>query len=943
MALLSASLLSPVFVVRNQSNYIDKMTLDSPPSSENLKELVAPAKLGESSSLITCSHLRGLTTYLLILVIASLLHLGVRLNFTDSIVIFAQKNQPDFMQVFFPIEGEFSEKNSKRSGLFENPPNDLMFAVPMMPGNYDSVRIDPANESGDVSITKIEIKRLFGTEILSPMDLNSRVKPIQMISKLQATPAGLLINSTGNDPAFSLQLNNPWALPHATAFIIINLLLSFAIFLGVKTSRGESIRAHAMSFIKVGLRRKQFQKYCYLSGFRVQSLFLGIVIGTVASVFLLIELHSLLPQAKIPSAELVIDAYQEYVVPEPTERFVFIILAVLVPIASFALVSASAMPRFLGHLQEVCRRRTVGAVVPLMVAAFLFAPFFGSDFHSILLGMYSEIHYRIYADLIVFYAISLLWCSWETASIPRMRFWPTNRINLFSWLLFTISILLQMLSWRLVGINSVNISGAWSTHADPVFFAVSQVVGGKTLLAELPSQYGMFPEMLAPILRITGLSVLSLSSLFAVMQVVSLVSLFFVLAKLVRIPLLRVVGGISLVVVTFETVMFFAGFDERYFQYWPIRFFWPAISVLAFYWASRKRTLFYSALMSVVAAIGVLWNVDSGLFIVVAYEAFLAARLIVLVLQRPKSNHENRDGAVKLYLSAIVAHMSITIFVILAFFSLLALKTETPLNFPWLFEYQKLFYSLGLMMLPMPRQIDPWMSILGVYLLGMLVSFNSWLHKVGGRRMDMVFYLSMLGLGLFIYYQGRSHVLNLVTVCWPSVMVVAMLTDEYLRAIRAKILPKVQIVLPSVAVSLFFVCCYSFISHSPLMFTGIINLFSTRQASEAPFVIGELAFMRKYGANKHECLILSQRQGIYYAELGLISPLRGPGFVEVLLKADQDRLVEQILHGGVQCIFLGIGEDSKTGLKLDEQKMQDKYLIVATNLQNTMQYLEPRP
>lgn len=673
------------------------------------------------------------------------------------------------------------------------------------------------------------------------------------------------------------------------------------------------------------------------SALGIQALFVSIVIVTVVLAILLINLYYFLPQSTTPSAELLIEAIRGRVAPEPVERFVFMVLAAVVPILTFVSVIASASSKASGYLNKAARLRSVAMFAAWIVAVMLLTPFFGSSFLAAILGEYSEEYRHVYAELVLSSAISLFWCFWIASAVTPKLSRPIF-FNIIVWLIFIISASLQIFSFRWVGINSVGTSGNWVSHADAVFYALSQVVAGKTLLVDLPSQYGLWVEMLAPLFRITGLSVLGLSSFSAILQLLSLSSLFFVLTKLVRIPSLRAMGGIALVLVTFETVQFFVGFDDQYWQYWPIRFFWPAISVLVFYIASQIKTILSSALLSLLGVVGTLWNVDSGMFIVVAYGAFLVARLLFLLWHRRRPAQVSKDPwAVSKYVTAIAVHIGITVLGIIGFFVALTLKSGSAPSLVWLFEYQKIFYDFGLMMLPLPRQIDPWMSVLGVYLLGLLVSLYSWLHNSARRRMDTVFYLSMLGLGLFIYYQGRSHVLNLVSVCWPALMIAVILADEFLRAIRAKILPKTQIILPAVAVSLVLLCCYSLVSHGALIFTGVQRKFATREISDSPQVVNELAFIRQYATNKHECLILSRLQGIYYAESGLASPLKGPGLVEMLLKADQDLLVSQVLSGGVQCVFLG------TGIKLDEQMMRKKYSFVATNTLDTMQYLEPKP
>jgi len=172
--------------------------------------------------------------YLKILVVVSLLIVSISLTFTDSLVIYAQKDKPDYMQVFFPIYGVYSEENSERSTLVENPGNDVKITITLPRTSIDYVRIDPANEATEVVITKVELRYLFGTETFMPSELVDHAKPIQMIDKLEVTPAGLLIRTTGNDPVFELQLNRPSAFSRYMMLCIISVFVSLAVFLAVK-------------------------------------------------------------------------------------------------------------------------------------------------------------------------------------------------------------------------------------------------------------------------------------------------------------------------------------------------------------------------------------------------------------------------------------------------------------------------------------------------------------------------------------------------------------------------------------------------------------------------------------------------------------------------------------------------------------------------------------
>ena len=185
-------------------------------------------KLGKRLNKILAYDFYG---YLKILVVVSLLIVSISLAFMDSMVIYAQKDNPDYMQVFFPIDGVYSEENSERSALIENLGNGLRITLPW--ALIDHVRIDPATEAANVVITKIEFRHLFGTKIYWPKDLLIYLKPIQMIDKLEVTPAGLLIHSSGNDPVFELQLNNFSLLLRYIMLSMISVSVSFVVFLAI--------------------------------------------------------------------------------------------------------------------------------------------------------------------------------------------------------------------------------------------------------------------------------------------------------------------------------------------------------------------------------------------------------------------------------------------------------------------------------------------------------------------------------------------------------------------------------------------------------------------------------------------------------------------------------------------------------------------------------------
>jgi hypothetical protein len=174
------------------------------------------------------------------------------------------------------------------------------------------------------------------------------------------------------------------------------------------------------------------------------------------------------------------------------------------------------------------------------------------------------------------------------------------------------------------------------------------------------------------------------------------------------------------------------------------------------------------------------------------------------------------------------------------------------------------------------------------------------------------------------------------------VLIAAAGADELLRGVRARALPREQLALPTVGLALFIVAAASFVSRVPVQLEQMLDQFEKRGRTSDRLIADELAMIRQYAGNRRDCLILSQRQGIYSAELGLASPLKGPGLVEILLKEDRQALVDSFLDGHLECVFLGIGNDTEAGLDIDLNKALANYEVKGRNDFGTMLYLEAR-
>jgi len=256
-----------------------------------------------------------------------------------------------------------------------------------------------------------------------------------------------------------------------------------------------------------------------------------------------------------------------------------------------------------------------------------------------------------------------------------------------SWLLFT------SLSWRVYSINAMTHDWNYYGHFDAVFYSLSQVVQGKTILVDLPSSYGLFPELIAPLFKIIGLSVFKFSIFMWLLQIISLISLFYLLTKIIKNTFILFIVTPSIILMTFAN---FGGVIDAYYQYCPIRFFWPAISVLLFFFFCKNKSIYKSALISFTAAIASIWNFETGIMIFISYAIYLLIRFYFLTQSKQINFSENNKDWVKSdFLKSFILHILIFLLTISIFLLCLNILSNKPLNYSWLYEYQHIFYLLG--------------------------------------------------------------------------------------------------------------------------------------------------------------------------------------------------------------------------------------------------------
>lgn len=440
-------------------------------------------------------------------------------------------------------------------------------------------------------------------------------------------------------------------------------------------------------------------------------------------------------------------------------------------------------------------------------------------------------------------------------------------------------------------------AGKW--HFNAVFDSVVRVYLGKTLLVDSTCQYGLYAWFLGPVFRCTGLSVAKFTAMMGLLSASSYFMIGLFLKRQMSRPL---VAAIGLIATLFNGWMLFLTVEgpqrghylDLYFQYVPLRLLIPSTLLgLAGCWLAKPtRTL--GRLIWIVLACGLLWNLDSGA------PAFVAWTLTLLYVE---TEPDRPHGRIKRVVEQFATGAAAVAFTLLVYAMASHWTADAWPDFRLLFRSQYIFYAHGFAMLPMPWP-GTWMIVIAIYLAGLTYAALAHAHGWSGARGRATFLISVLGLMLFSYYQGRSHRAVLILAWWPAFPLLALLLDEaidQLEGLRWCTLPLALVGCLPTAILLG--SAVSFFEHLRMVgdYAGQ-QLASIAYPGPASFAL-DAAILRSIPDAAEPIWIISSRESVLHlaATRGQLAPC---SFNELLLMADYPKLEEKLRANPGACIWI---------------------------------------
>lgn len=415
-------------------------------------------------------------------------------------------------------------------------------------------------------------------------------------------------------------------------------------------------------------------------------------------------------------------------------------------------------------------------------------------------------------------------------------------------------------------------------HFEAIFYPISQVMKGKTLLIDFHNQYGLYPHFLEPIFRFFGASAFTFSLTMGLLSGTLLLLLYVSFRKTLSHGLFAFLGVV--VFFLYWHLLSPAVPFDPYFQNMPIRIFFPiglfflTTSYLGRPSRGRRFILFLAA------ALGLLWNLDAG---VVAFVS------VILTLFYRDLCRLGLRGLMKTLIGYLIMAASTILLALAGYAAFAFLRSSALPDYGDFLTYQGIFYGAGYNCLPM-KLLHPWNAVALIYLVAMIYAAHRYCEGGASLRTYAVVYFTVLGCGLFSYYQGRSHDLNLIAAAYPAIFILLFLARELWGEVAGmKPFPLPKALFFSLILVLFGYILLSFVGKQDRI-SGVLRRGMEAMGHRWCAIDDDLQFIRARTRPGERIFIDSgERMGVLYAESGTANSVDTPGFIEVVLQEDLDK------------------------------------------------------
>ncbi len=324
-------------------------------------------------------------------------------------------------------------------------------------------------------------------------------------------------------------------------------------------------------------------------------------------------------------------------------------------------------------------------------------------------------------------------------------------------------------------------------HFDAYYYPVYEVFHGKTLVVDFNSLYGFYPYLMVWIFKlIGGISMYRFSIFIAVLVFINCASVGLTIWINVKNKLIALLGFLAAIfyMYIFELIVI----KGYYLQYFPHRTIFPSLFILVCSLLLHTDKLKFRRILTftgyVLCTFSLLWNLDTGFVVAAGWCLFLLYNISLIY------SFKDKQFYIKCF--RVICFTTISVSVAFCLIAIITyFKTGKLVEISKIMASQILFKGTGFYMLPMPL-IHPWLILAVIYAIGLMKSLInlSFLRESDNEfsktRSSLYFLLSIMGVGLFSYYQGRSHDHVFLFVVWPAILLATVFADEYFTTVKGQ-------------------------------------------------------------------------------------------------------------------------------------------------------------
>lgn len=428
-------------------------------------------------------------------------------------------------------------------------------------------------------------------------------------------------------------------------------------------------------------------------------------------------------------------------------------------------------------------------------------------------------------------------------------------------------------------------------HFDAVFYSMVQLFKGAPLGVDgFTNTYGLYPYFLNVIFKVTGLSVLKCSIVFCVLIAICYLLILYYLKNTVHNPLAVFLGFTSVVFLPNLSVQLLSmkmmGIATPFYQYLPIRCLFPFLLLyLGASYIQNKNQYIYN-LISVVCGLALLWNFESG--VVTSLSWILLNCYSECEQDKVKTFLKNSAGHLIKILSLIIITVLCFLLVVYIFYG----RIINPVS---LIQTTLIFTQLGYFMLPLPL-IHPWNILALAYITGMGICIMAAIEREITPWTKNVFLVTVLGTGMLLYYQGRSHDWMIMGMFFYFLILLTLFLYKAISFLtdNRNLLITLLSVLTATILSLSVILMAINVKDEYSLFkTTLKNIQAPSRAKD--IIQSDCNFIRMHAKPSEKIIIFARDSATYFSKIPNASAFN-PGFIECFLKTDYARL-EKIMAG----------------------------------------------